>query len=71
MRVGSTTFGGRQPKRPSDASAAEETPQQTPEGTTMSGGTSSKGTNSTPGAQQDTFSRDTLLSLVHYNNIRY
>lgn len=55
VRVGSTTFGARQPKRPSDASAAEETPQQTPEGTKTSVGTSSKGTNATPGAQQDTF----------------
>jgi len=39
VRVGSTIFGARQPKRPTNDSTAEGTSQQTPQGTTMSGGT--------------------------------
>lgn len=74
VRVGSTIFGARQPKHSSNSFTVEETPQQTLQGTTMSGGASqqntSQRTNSTTGAQQENFSRDTLQSLVHNNNIR-
>lgn len=40
VRVGSTIFGARQPKRPNNSTAAEGTPKQIPQGTTISSGTS-------------------------------
>lgn len=60
VRVGSTIFGARQPKRPTSASPAAGSTPQTPQGTTVSDGTTgqtSQEIESTSGATSQTVSQ--------------
>lgn len=60
VRVGSTIFGARQPKRPTSASPAEGSTPQNPQGTMVSDGTTgqaSQQTESTSGATSQTVSQ--------------
>lgn len=58
VRVGSTIFGARQPKHPSNASSVQGTTQPTPEET-----------KSTPDVPQDSITKDALQNLNTDNNM--
>lgn len=58
MRVGSTIFGARQPKQPSNASTVQGTTQPTPQEP-----------NSTPDVSQLNISKDTLQNLNIDNEV--